>query len=48
MPDPIVYVDTSSIRAGKLDELKAAMKELATEPPRAAPPSGNPFDRSAP
>jgi hypothetical protein len=29
MPDPIVYVDTSEVRPGKLDELKGAMKELA-------------------
>lgn len=29
MPDPIVYVDTSRIREGKLEELKVAMKRLA-------------------
>lgn len=29
MPDPIVYIDTSEIREGKLDELKGAVKELA-------------------
>ncbi|HYZ92351.1 MAG TPA: hypothetical protein VFA34_08150 [Actinomycetota bacterium] len=28
MSDPIVYVDRSQIRAGKIDEVKAAMKEL--------------------
>jgi hypothetical protein len=28
MPEPIVYIDTSEIREGKLEELKAAMKEL--------------------
>jgi len=30
MPQPIVYIDTSAIRKGKLDELRAAMKALAT------------------
>lgn len=29
MPQPIVYVDTSAIREGKLEEVEAAMKELA-------------------
>ena len=29
MPQPIVYVDTSTIREGKLAELETAMKELA-------------------
>jgi len=29
MSGPIVYVDSSEIRAGKLEALKAAMKELA-------------------
>ena len=29
MPDRIVYVDTSRIRDGKLEELKVAMKALA-------------------
>ena len=29
MPRPIVYVDTSSIREGKLEELEAAMQHLA-------------------
>jgi hypothetical protein len=29
MPAPIVYVDTSAIRPGRLTELKAAMAELA-------------------
>ena len=29
MSQPIVYVDTSEVRAGRLDELKAAMAELA-------------------
>ena len=28
MSEPIVYVDTSEIRAGKLEELKSAMNEL--------------------
>ena len=28
MSEPIVYVDTSEIQAGKLEELKTAMKEL--------------------
>lgn len=28
MPDRIVYVDTSKIRGGKLDELKVAMRAL--------------------
>jgi hypothetical protein len=28
MPDPIVYVDHSEIRDGKLEDLKAAMNEL--------------------
>jgi hypothetical protein len=28
MSQPIVYVDTSEVRAGRLDELKAAMAEL--------------------
>jgi len=37
MSQPIVYVDTSEVRAGRLDELKAAIAELtwfveATEP----------------
>ena len=30
MPQPIVYVDTSAIRNGKLEELKTAMKALAS------------------
>lgn len=30
MPDPIVYVDVSEIRDGKLEDLLVAMKELAT------------------
>ncbi len=29
MPDPIVIIDSSEIREGKLEELKAAMKGLA-------------------
>lgn len=29
MPDPIVYIDTSEIRDGKIDELKVAIAELA-------------------
>ena len=29
MPQPLVYVDTSEVRPGKLLELKAAIKELA-------------------
>ena len=29
MPQPIVYVDTSTIREGKLDQLEVAMKNLA-------------------
>lgn len=29
MPQPIVYVDTSSIREGKLEDLEVAMKHLA-------------------
>jgi hypothetical protein len=29
MSEPIVYIDTSEIRAGKLPQVKAAMKELA-------------------
>jgi len=29
MPRPIVYIDTSSIREGKLEELEAAMQHLA-------------------
>jgi hypothetical protein len=29
MPPPIVYVDTSVIREGKLDELEVAMRHLA-------------------
>jgi hypothetical protein len=28
MSEPILYVDTSEIREGKLEELKTAMKEL--------------------
>ena len=28
MSEPIVYVDTSEIRAGKLEELKSVMNEL--------------------
>ena len=28
MPRPIVYIDTSSIREGKLEELEAAMRHL--------------------
>lgn len=28
MPEPIVYIDSSEIREGKLEELKAAMQEL--------------------
>jgi len=28
MPQPIVYVDTSEVRAGRLEELKAAMDDL--------------------
>jgi hypothetical protein len=30
MPEPIVYIDVSDIREGKIDVLKAAVKELAT------------------
>lgn len=30
MADPIVYVDTSEVRQGKLQELKAAMEALAS------------------
>jgi hypothetical protein len=29
MPPPIIYVDTSAIREGKLEELEVAMKHLA-------------------
>ncbi|MCC2654555.1 MAG: hypothetical protein K0Q60_4721 [Microvirga sp.] len=29
MPQPIVYIDTSAIRKGKLEELEVAMKTLA-------------------
>ena len=29
MADPIIYVDRSEIRSGMIDEVKAAMKELA-------------------
>jgi hypothetical protein len=29
MPDAIVYIDTSDVREGALEELKAGMKELA-------------------
>jgi len=29
MPPPIVYIDTSAIREGKLDELEVAMRHLA-------------------
>jgi hypothetical protein len=29
MSQPLVYVDTSEVRAGKLPKLKAAIKELA-------------------
>lgn len=29
MPDPIVYIDSSRVREGKLEELEAAMKRLA-------------------
>lgn len=29
MSEPIVYVDTSEIRPGKLEQLEPAMKELA-------------------
>lgn len=29
MPQPIVYIDTSAVRDGKLEELEAAMKGLA-------------------
>jgi len=29
MAQPIVYVDTSEVRPGRLEELKAAMKDLA-------------------
>lgn len=29
MSDPILYIDTSDIREGKLDELEAAMERLA-------------------
>lgn len=29
MADPIIYVDRSEIRRGKIDEVKAAVKELA-------------------
>ena len=29
MPQPIVYIDTSAIREGKLEQLEAAMKDLA-------------------
>jgi hypothetical protein len=28
MPEPIVYVDRSAVRAGKRDEVKAAIREL--------------------
>ena len=28
MPDEIVYIDTSDVREGALEELKTAMKEL--------------------
>ena len=30
MPQPIVYVDTSEVRPGRLEELKAAMDDLKT------------------
>ena len=30
MPPPIVYIDTSVIREGKLEELEVAMNDLAT------------------
>ena len=30
MPQPIVYIDTSLIREGKLEELELAMRKLAT------------------
>lgn len=30
MSQPIVYIDTSAIREGKLEQLEAAMKDLAT------------------
>jgi hypothetical protein len=29
MPQPIVYIDNSAIREGKLEQLEAAMKDLA-------------------
>jgi hypothetical protein len=29
MPQPIVYIDTSTIREGKLEQLEVAMKDLA-------------------
>jgi len=29
MPDPIVYVDRAEIREGRLEAVKAAVKELA-------------------
>lgn len=29
MSQPIVYVDTSQVRAGRLEELKTAMNDLA-------------------
>jgi hypothetical protein len=29
VPHPIVYVDTSEVRPGRLEELKAAMNDLA-------------------
>lgn len=30
MPQPIIYVDTSTVRDGKLEELEGAMKALAS------------------
>jgi hypothetical protein len=30
MPQPIIYVDTSAVRDGKLEELEGAMKALAS------------------
>ena len=30
MPQPIVYIDTSAIREGKVQQLEVAMKQLAT------------------
>jgi hypothetical protein len=30
MSQPIVYIDTSEVRPGRLDELKAAMNDLGS------------------